>query len=107
MVQTPQIRCAQIHASRRDGDRVIRTRGSFSGVLPERSDMTLTNTVKEHSFLAGFTDSQTAKVFALSEEVSFPENKLILSARERSPYFYLLLSGSVCVEVIGRACVVC
>jgi CRP-like cAMP-binding protein len=69
--------------------------------------MTLTNTVKEHSFLAGFTDSQTAKVFALSEEVSFPENKLILSARERSPYFYLLLSGSVCVEVIGRACVVC
>lgn len=69
--------------------------------------MTLTDTVKEHSFVAGLTDSQTAKLGALCQEVSFPENELILSAREQSRYFYLLLSGSVCVEVNARAYVVC
>jgi CRP/FNR family transcriptional regulator, cyclic AMP receptor protein len=69
--------------------------------------MTLTDTVKEHSFLAGLNDSQVAKLMALSEEVAFRENEQILSARERSKGFYLLLAGSVCIEVNARSYTVC
>jgi len=69
--------------------------------------MTLIDSVKEHNFLAGLTDAQANKVIALSEEVAFPENQLILSAREQSRYFYLVLEGSVAIEVSTRAYVVC
>jgi CRP-like cAMP-binding protein len=69
--------------------------------------MTLTDTAKEHSFLNGLTESQVAKLVALSQEVSFRENEPILSAREQSRYFYLLLTGSVCIEVNARSYAVC
>ena len=69
--------------------------------------MTLTDSVKEHSFLAGLLDAQTEKLLALAEEVHFRENELILTAREQSQYCYLLLEGTVCVEVSARAYVVC
>ena len=69
--------------------------------------MTLTQTAKEHSFLTGLNDSQVAKLTALAQEVDFEENELILSAREQSKCFYLLLTGSVCVEVSARSYMVC
>jgi CRP-like cAMP-binding protein len=69
--------------------------------------MTLTETAKGHSFLAGLTDVQVAKLTALAHEVSFQENDLILTAREQSRYFYLLTEGSVCIEASTRSYVVC
>ena len=69
--------------------------------------MTLADTVKEHSFLAALPDPQAEKLLALAHEVRFHENELILTAREQSQYFYLLLEGTVCVEVSARAYVVC
>ena len=69
--------------------------------------MTLTDAVKEHSFLAGLPDSQAEKLLALAQEVRFRENEPILTAREQSQYFYLLLEGTVCVEVSARSYVVC
>lgn len=68
--------------------------------------MTLTESVKEHSFLSGLTDSQVVKLTGLASEVSFHESEIILSAGERSRYFYLLLEGSVCIEVAARSFVV-
>lgn len=73
----------------------------------EVGDMTLTDSVKEHSFLAGLTDAQAEKLTALASEVRFHENETILTTGERSRYFYLLLEGSVCIEVSARSFVVC
>lgn len=69
--------------------------------------MTLSETLKEHAFTAGLTDAQVTRLSALAHEVSFEENELVLLARQQSKYFYLLLSGSVCVEVGARSYTVC
>ena len=69
--------------------------------------MTLTDVVKEHSFLAGLPDAQAEKLLALATEVRFRENEPILTAREQARYFYLLLEGTVCVEVSARNYTVC
>ena len=69
--------------------------------------MTLTDTVKEHNFFAGLTELQLEKLSVLAREVEFEENELILLARQQSKYFYLLLEGSVCVEVSTRSYAVC
>jgi len=69
--------------------------------------MTLTDAVKEHSFLAGLSEPQAEKLIGLACEVRFRENELILTAREQSKYFYLLLEGTVCIEVSARSYVVC
>ncbi len=69
--------------------------------------MTLTDTVKEHSFLAGLSDSLAEKLIALAHEVRFHENEQILTAREQSEYFYMLLEGTVAIEVSARSYVVC
>ncbi len=69
--------------------------------------MTLTDAVKEHTFLAGLPDSQADKLLALAQEVHFKENDLILTGREQSKYFYLLLEGSISIEVRARSYAVC
>jgi CRP-like cAMP-binding protein len=68
---------------------------------------TLHDALKEHDFTAGLSDAQVTKLAALARQVTFAENDLILVACEQSKYFYLLLSGSVCVEARMRAYTVC
>jgi CRP-like cAMP-binding protein len=65
--------------------------------------MTLHEHLKEHSFTAGLSDSQLATLSSLAHKVSFEENELILLTGQQSKHFYLLLSGSVCVEASMRA----
>ncbi|HEV2689291.1 MAG TPA: cyclic nucleotide-binding domain-containing protein [Bryobacteraceae bacterium] len=69
--------------------------------------MTLTESVHDHAFTAGLTEGQLARLSDLAHEVEFAENELVLRAREQSKNFYLLLSGSVCVEVAARSYTVC
>ena len=69
--------------------------------------MTLTETARDHNFFAGLTDAQATKLFSIADEVAFEENELILKARQQSKFFYLLLSGSVCVEVNAKLYTVC
>lgn len=69
--------------------------------------MTLTHAVKEHNFLSGLSGPQAEKLMSLAEEVHFAENELILTEREQSRYFYLLLEGTVSIEVSTRAFTVC
>ena len=71
------------------------------------SQIALREVLKGHSFLAGLTDSELDTLSSLASEVSFAENELILRTGQRSQYFYLLLSGSVCIEVRSRAFTVC
>ncbi|MCL5745256.1 MAG: cyclic nucleotide-binding domain-containing protein [Acidobacteria bacterium] len=63
--------------------------------------------LKGHAFLTGMTDAHLGKLASLAQQVSFEESELILRAGERSRYFYLLVSGSVCVEISSRSFTVC
>jgi len=68
--------------------------------------MTLAQIIKKHPFTAGLTDSQIATLAQLAHKVSFEDNEVILVTGEQARNFYLLLSGSVCVEVVTPICVV-
>jgi len=65
--------------------------------------MTLTDTLRDHAFVAGLTGRQLARLSSLAREVSFEENELILVTAQQSKQFYLLLTGTVCVEFRTRA----
>jgi CRP-like cAMP-binding protein len=65
--------------------------------------MALLDTLSHHNFVAGLTASQLDTLLALAREVSFEENELVLMTGQQSKQFYLLLTGSVCVEARTRA----
>jgi CRP/FNR family transcriptional regulator, cyclic AMP receptor protein len=69
--------------------------------------MPLINALKQHAFTQGLTDSQIAALAALATEVSFAENEQILVGGERSASFYLVLTGSVAVELRTPVAVMC
>ena len=62
--------------------------------------------VLDHAFAKGLTQAQAATLAAIATEVSFKENDVILSAGQQSQNFFLLVAGSVCVEVGTRSYVV-
>jgi CRP-like cAMP-binding protein len=65
--------------------------------------MALVDALSHHNFVAGLGDAQLAKLAALAREVRFEENELVLMTAQHSKNFYLLFTGSVCVEVRSRA----
>jgi CRP/FNR family transcriptional regulator, cyclic AMP receptor protein len=52
-----------------------------------------------HAFLAGLTQEQLARLEPLAQQVDFSENEVVLEAGKRSTYFYLVVEGSVAVEL--------
>lgn len=60
-----------------------------------------------HAFLKGLGEAQIASLSALAGEVTFEENEVILEAGQRAAFFYLLVSGSVAVELRTPRYVVC
>jgi CRP-like cAMP-binding protein len=60
-----------------------------------------------HSFMAGLSEAQIASLSALASEVGFAENEVILREGQRSSAFYLVISGSVAVELRTPRYVVC
>ena len=66
-------------------------------------DIALTDALREHAFLAGLPADQLRELSAIAQSVDFEENELILLTAQQSRRFYLLLSGSVCVEFRTRA----
>ena len=66
------------------------------------SEMALDRLIRTHRFTEGLSDSQIAVLAVLSSEVRFDEGTLILRNGELSEYLYLLLAGSVAIE-LGRA----
>jgi CRP-like cAMP-binding protein len=65
--------------------------------------MALLDALSHHDFIAGLTAFQLDRLLPLAREVSFEENELVLIAGQQSKQFYLLLTGSVCVEARTRA----
>ena len=62
-------------------------------------DMALDELVQQHAFAAGFSDRQIASLAAIAEEVRFEADEVVLLDGQRSSAFYLLISGSVVVEL--------
>ncbi len=55
--------------------------------------------LREHAFLRGLSEEQFAALAGIAGEVEFQENDIVLEDGQRSTFFYLLLSGSVAVEL--------
>jgi CRP/FNR family transcriptional regulator, cyclic AMP receptor protein len=72
-------------------------------------DMTLelTHALRNHSFVKGLSEAQLASLAGIAGEVTFEENDVILVDGQRSASFYLLISGSVAVELRAPRYVVC
>jgi CRP/FNR family transcriptional regulator, cyclic AMP receptor protein len=61
--------------------------------------MTLHEVLREHAFTRGLGESQIDTLAALASEVTFEENETILENAQRSRNFFLVISGSVSVEL--------
>jgi CRP-like cAMP-binding protein len=61
--------------------------------------MALLRTLKTHAFTRGLTDEQLNCLAEFSREVSFEENDVVLVDGQHSTSFYLVVSGSVVVEL--------
>jgi CRP-like cAMP-binding protein len=61
--------------------------------------MTLSKSLRDHVFTEGLSDCQVQGLAKLAKEVSFEEDEVILVDGQRSTSFYLLISGSVVVEL--------
>ncbi|HYL39366.1 MAG TPA: PA2169 family four-helix-bundle protein [Bryobacteraceae bacterium] len=62
----------------------------------------MTLALRDHAFLSGLNESQFATLAKIAQPVQFGEHELILAAQQRSRDFYLLLSGSVAIELDTR-----
>ncbi|MDE3168285.1 MAG: cyclic nucleotide-binding domain-containing protein [Acidobacteriota bacterium] len=69
--------------------------------------MALFDVLKAHEFTLGLTEEQVRCLASLAREVTFAENDVVLVDGQRSTCFYLLLTGSVVVELRTPQYVVC
>ena len=78
------------------------------GALPPVvGEMTLNQTLRDHKFTAGLSDTQVATLAKLATEVHFAEDEVILLDGQRSTSFYFVVSGSVVVELSTPRYAVC
>ena len=66
---------------------------------PQLGDITLFAALRGHAFVDGLHENQVARLAALATDAAFVEDDVILVAGQRSTSFYLLLEGSVAVEL--------
>jgi len=69
--------------------------------------MALLELMKTHEFLKGLPRPSLAKLAALAREVKFERDEIILKAGQPSTSFYLLVSGSACIEVSRPVYAIC
>jgi CRP/FNR family transcriptional regulator, cyclic AMP receptor protein len=77
------------------------------GFWPELGDMALERILKRSRFAGRLSAPHRETLGAMGRRIEFDEDQLILQARQRSTHFYLLVSGSVCVEVRTPVYTVC
>jgi CRP-like cAMP-binding protein len=68
-------------------------------LTPKVGDTTLSAVLRAHAFTQGLSKPQIETLAALAAPVTFEENQIVLEAGERSTSFYLLVVGSVAVEL--------
>jgi CRP/FNR family transcriptional regulator, cyclic AMP receptor protein len=55
--------------------------------------------LRDHAFTQGLSEAQIDRLAAIAKQVAFEENEVILVDGARSTFFFLLLTGSVVVEL--------
>jgi len=68
--------------------------------------MTLNQVLRNHKFTRGLDDVQIATLASMASEVTFAENALVLVDGQQSRAFFLVLTGSVSVELCTASFVV-
>jgi len=92
---------AELHAARASMT-LSTTSGGDRGVSPKQpGQITLPETIRNHAFTRGLSDAQVAALASIASEVTFEDGEVVLADRERSQAFYLVLKGSVSVELCG------
>src|SRR5262249_20158251 len=81
--------------------------GSDWGLSPVLSNLTLAGTLKEHPFTEGMSAAQVEALARLATEVTFEEDEVVLVGGQHSTSFYVVLQGSVVVELSARRYVMC
>ena len=81
-------------------------RGGVS-LTPQVGDKTLLEILRAHVFTNGIADAQVEALAALAAPVTFEESEVVLESGERSTSFYLLVEGSVAVELRTARFAVC
>ena len=61
--------------------------------------MAIASALRAHAFTAGLSEPQIDALAVLAREVTFEENEVVLEDGQRSTSFYLVLQGSVVVEL--------
>ncbi len=61
--------------------------------------MTREETLRNHEFVRGLADCHIARLAEIATEVEFAVSEIILAEGEQSEYFYLVLEGTVSVEL--------
>lgn len=56
----------------------------------------------KHPFLFRFAEPHRARLVAMADEVTFEKDAIVLVSGERSTHFYLIVSGSVGVDVVAK-----
>jgi CRP/FNR family cyclic AMP-dependent transcriptional regulator len=67
----------------------------------------MTRSLRQHAFLQGLSESQLDRLDAIAEMAAFETDEVILEDRQISSAFYLLIEGSVAVELRTPRYVVC
>jgi CRP-like cAMP-binding protein len=70
--------------------------GSFT---QEVGDMPQKQALKDHAFTHGLSETQIDHLAGISTQVAFEDNEVVLVDGARSNSFYLVLTGSVAVEL--------
>ncbi len=70
-------------------------------------DKTLVSVLRAHPFTLGLSDPQVETLAALAALVTFEENQVVLESGERSTSFYLMVEGSVAIELRTPRYAVC
>jgi len=74
---------------------------------PVVGNMTLFQALRGHLFTRGLSDDQLADLAKLAAEVTFEEDEVILLDGQRSTSLYLVLAGSVVVELSTPRYAIC
>ena len=72
----------------------------IGGVSPTKAgDITLHEALRRHAFARGLGEEQIAALASMASAVTFEDGEVILENGQRSQAFYLVLAGSVAVEL--------
>jgi len=68
---------------------------------------TLNQILHNHGFVQGLSETHIARLLSLASEVTFEEDQVILFEGELSAAFYLVIAGSVAIELRAPRYAIC